>query len=456
MGSVRLMTQVPGPRSLSLLADRVAYVPRGVSNANPIFARRAEGALVEDVDGNVFIDFAGGIGVQNVGHNAPELVHAIQEQAGDLLHTCFHVVMYEEYVALAKKLAEITPGSFKKKTVLVNSGAEAVENAVKIARKYTGRPGVITLENAFHGRTLLGMTLTAKQNPYKQGFGPEAPAVHRIPSAYCYRCAFGQSYPSCGLRCAENLDRVLKTDVDPATIAAIIVEPVQGEGGFVVPPAEFVPALAEIARQHGILLIADEVQTGFARTGKMFAVEHWGLEPDIVIMGKSLGGGLPIAAVTARAEIIDSVHVGGLGGTYGGNPVAAAGALKVIELMERENYCGKALAVGTAVEAAFRGFQEKYACVGDVRALGAMVALELVTDKASRTPDAGLTARVVKTAYENGLILMKAGTYNNVIRFLAPLTVTPEQLDEGLTILEASIAKASADIAAENQGRSNG
>lgn len=439
---VKLVTPIPGPRSRELLAIREQFVPKGVSNAGPIFAVRAEGALVEDADGNIFIDFAGGIGVQNIGHGQADVVEAVRAQAENLLHTCFHVVMYEPYVALAKRLAEITPGNFPKKTVLVNSGAEAVENAIKIARKYTGRPGIVTLENAFHGRTLLGVSLTAKQNPYKNGFGPFAPELYRMPSAYCYRCAYQMEHSSCGMHCAKNLERMLATDLNPDQIAAVIIEPVQGEGGFVVPPAEFMPELARICRRHGILLIADEIQTGFGRTGKLFAVEHWGVEPDLITMAKSMGGGLPIAAVTGRAEIMDSVHVGGLGGTYGGNPLGAAAALKVIEVMERDDYVAKSRQVGAVVEERFRAMQGRFPVIGEVRALGAMVAMELVEDQASKRPAADLCARIAKDAYEHGLIMIKAGTYNNVLRFLAPLTITAAQLDEGLTILEQALERA--------------
>jgi 4-aminobutyrate aminotransferase/(S)-3-amino-2-methylpropionate transaminase len=441
--NVSLRTAVPGPRSRDWIARRNEFVPRGVGNTNPVFAVRAEGALIEDVDGNVFIDFAGGIGVMNVGHGQAEVVAAIQEQAAKLIHACFHVAMYEPYVRLAEKLAKLAPGDFAKKTLLVNSGAEAVENAIKIARHYTGRPGVIVLENAFHGRTLLGMSLTAKVNPYKLGFGPMAPEIHRAPSAYCYRCAFGKRFPDCHLACVAHIDRILGTDLDPKQIAAVILEPVQGEGGFIVPPPGYLEALQALCRKHGILLIADEIQTGFGRTGKMLACEHWGLEPDLITLAKSMGGGLPIAAVTGRAEIMDAVHPGGLGGTYGGNPVAAAAALKVIEVMEREDYPQKAREIGGVVERRFRSWMEQYECVGDVRALGAMVALELVADQQSKEPAAGLTARVMQDCYEHGLLLIKAGTYNNVIRFLAPLTITPAQLETGLSILEAAIARQS-------------
>lgn len=441
--NLSLVTAIPGPKAQEVLAWRQEFVPRGVSNVNPVVAVRAEGALIEDIDGNLLLDFAGGIGVMNIGHGQAEVVEAIKAQAEALVHACFHVALYEPYVALAEKLALITPGDFAKKTLLVNSGAEAVENAIKIARYATGRPGILVLENAFHGRTLLGMSLTAKVNPYKQGFGPMATDLHRAPSAYCYRCPLGGEFPGCGLKCISNIDRMLGSDIDPKTIAAIIVEPVQGEGGFIVPPPGYMEALQALCRKHGILLIADEIQTGFGRTGKMFASEHWGLEPDLITMAKSMGGGLPIAAVTGRAELMDAVHPGGLGGTYGGNPVAAAAALKVIEVMEREHYPAKARAVGAVVEERFRSWMERFDCIGEVRALGAMVALELVSDRGLRTPAPEIAARVMQYAYEHGLLLIKAGTYNNVIRFLAPLSITPSQLETGLDVLEAGIAFAS-------------
>lgn len=437
----RVITEIPGSKSKELLALREKYVPRGVSNTAPVFAVRTRGALIEDVDGNTFIDFAGGIGVLNVGAGHPEVVEAAKAQVEAFMHTCFHVVMYEPYVRLAQKLSEMTPGAFPKKTVLVNSGAESVENAIKIARKFTGRPAVVTLENAFHGRTLLAMTLTSKVNPYKYGFGPFAPDVYRIPSAYCYRCPFGLERESCGLRCAENLERIFGLDIAPDQVAAVIAEPVQGEGGFVSPPGDFFRRLQEICRKHGILFIVDEIQTGFGRTGKMFAAEHWGLEPDIITMAKSLGGGLPIAAVTGRVEVMEAVHVGGIGGTYGGNPVAAAVALKVIEVMERDDYPAKGARVGDVVRERFAKMREKYPLIGDVRGLGAMVAMELVKDRASKVPAAEECGLVISECYKKGLILIKAGVYNNVIRFLAPLSITEEQLTEGLDILENSIAE---------------
>jgi len=441
-GAVRLLTEIPGPRSRQLMALREQHVPAAVFHVAPIFVAGAKGAVLEDVDGNRLLDFAGGIGTMNVGHGRPEVVEAVRAQAECFTHTCFHVAQYEPYVRLAEKLNQITPGRFPKKTVLVSTGAEAVENAVKIARRATGRPAVITFENAFHGRTFMAMSLTSKVNPYKQGFGPFAPDVARVPSAYCYRCAFGLEPRTCGLHCAHQLEHVFGLDLDPAQVAAVILEPVQGEGGFIVPPDGFVAEVAEVCRKHGILFIADEIQTGFGRTGRLFAVDHWGVEPDIILTAKSLGAGLPIAAVTGRAELMDRVQAGGLGGTYGGNPVAAAAALKVIELTEREDLPARASDIGRRVQTRFLSLQARYALVGEVRGLGAMVAMELVADRVTREPASAACARVVKGAYQRGLVTIKAGVYNNIIRFLAPLTISDGELEEGLDILEESVAEA--------------
>lgn len=426
-------------RALAALRDR--YVARGVSNVNPVIARRLSGATIEDVDGRRYVDWAGGIGVLNVGAGHPEVVAAIQEQAAQLVHACFHVTMYESYIRLAERLASITPGNFAKKSVLVNTGAEAVENAVKVARKYSGRPAVIALENAFHGRTLLGLSLTGKSNPYKQGFGPFAPEIYRAPFPYVYRSPHPDDPAAVAREALQALERVIAVEVGAEQVAAVIVEPVQGESGFIVPPPDFVPGVAALCRQYGIVLIADEIQTGFYRTGTRFAMEHWGVEPDITLTAKSLAGGLPLAAVTGRAEIMDATHPGGLGGTYGGNPIAAAAAMKVIEIMERDGYAARAQHIGERVTAGFRRLAERHAVVGDVRSLGAMVAMELVRDRQTREPDAATNSAVVRYAYEHGLVLMKAGVYGNVIRFLAPLTIADNEIDQGLAILDAALAR---------------
>ncbi|MBW2056146.1 MAG: 4-aminobutyrate--2-oxoglutarate transaminase [Deltaproteobacteria bacterium] len=424
-----------------LLKAREENVPRGPFNVTPYFAAGAKGATIRDVEGREFIDFAGGIGVMNVGHCAPRVVEAVKDQAEKFTHTCFHVVMYESYVELARKMNQITPGAFPKKTMFVNSGAEAVENAVKIARYATGRPGIVVFEDAFHGRTLLAMTLTSKVKPYKFGFGPYAPDVYRIPYAYCYRCAFGLEYPSCELRCADYLKEVFNTHISAENVAAVLAEPVLGEGGFVVPPAGWHRKVKEICEQNGILYIDDEVQTGFGRTARMFAIEHFGVEPDIITTAKSLGGGLPIAGVTGRAEIMEAPHVGGLGGTFGGNPLACRAGLAVIETFEAEDLLGRAETVGRKVMDRFKEMEETYELIGDVRGVGAMVAMELVRDRVTREPAKEETGQLVKKCYEKGLITISAGTHGNIMRALMPLVISDDELDRGLAILEESLGE---------------
>src|SRR5271168_875484 len=360
MSTIQLRTAVPGPKSKELMSRRNAAVARGVAHSTPIFAARAEGAVLEDVDGNRFIDFAGGIGCLNVGHRAAGVVAAVREQLDAFMHTCFSVVPYGKYVELAEKLNSLTPGSFPKKTILVNSGAEAIENAVKIARSYTHRPAIICFEDAFQGRTMLTMSLTSKTHPYKAGFAPFATDIYRIPYAYCYRCSYSLQYPSCGVFCAHHLEDTFKRVVASESVAAVVVEPVLGEGGFVAPPPEFLSIVQEICRRHKILLIADEVQTGFGRTGAMFASERYGLVPDILVCAKSIAGGLPLAAVTGRAEIMDTPGVGGLGGTFGGNPVACAAGLAAIETLERENLPARAEKLGERFDARARAWHKAF------------------------------------------------------------------------------------------------
>ena len=430
MSAIQLKTPVPGPRSRALLGRREAAVPRGVSQVTPVFVERAEGALIEDVDGNRFLDFAGGIGCLNTGQCAPAVVEATREQIGKFLHTCFMVTPYEGYVRLAERLNALAPGNFAKKTLLLNSGAEAVENAIKIARAYTKRPAVICFEDGFHGRTLLTLALTSKTHPYKTGFEPFPSDVYRIPYAYCYRCSYGLRYPSCEMHCAHHLEDTFKRVVAAESVAAVIAEPVLGEGGFVTPPPEFLPAIQKICRQHGIVFIADEVQSGFARTGKMFASEHFGIEPDLITMAKSLGGGFPLAAVTGRAEIMDHTGPGALGGTFGGNPVSCAAALAVLETIERENLCERAARLGEY----FRGRAARFPLAGEIRGIGAMQAIELVS--------ADATKRVSQYCYEHGLITISAGTYGNVVRLLVPLVITDAQFAEGVDVLEAGMQAA--------------
>lgn len=444
----RMQGFVGGERTQELALLRERYVPRGVSNVNPVMARSLSGATITDVDGRQYIDWAGGIGVLNVGAGHPEVVAAIQAQAAELIHACFHVTMYEPYLRLAEQLCQITPGTFPKKALLVNTGAEAVENAVKIARKFTGRQAVIALENAFHGRTLLGMSLTGKYSPYKHGFGPFAPEIYRAPFPYPYRSATPEDPAAAARQALEAVEHAITVEIGPDQVAAIIAEPVQGESGFITPPPEFFPGLAALCRKYGILLIADEIQTGFHRTGPRFAVEHWGVEPDLMVIAKSLAAGLPLAAVTGRAEVMDASHPGGLGGTYGGNPVACAAALKVIEIMERDDYGARARHVGERVRAGFERLAERHPIIGEVRGLGAMIAMELVKDRQTREPNPDANNAAVKRAYQQGLVLMKAGVHGNVIRFLAPLTISDSEIDQGLAILDEALAGS----AGRNQG----
>ncbi|NSW92958.1 MAG: 4-aminobutyrate--2-oxoglutarate transaminase [Firmicutes bacterium] len=439
----KIITEIPGPKSRELLNRFERNVPKGVFMTTPIFARRGEGALIEDVDGNVFIDFAGGIGVLNVGYSNPEVVAAVKEQAEKFFHTSINVVLYEQYLQLVEELNNIIPGNFDKETMLVNTGAEAVENAIKIVRKYTGRSDIITFTGAFHGRTLLTMSLTSKVKPYKFGFGPFAPGVHRIPYPYCYRCPYGLEYGKCNLHCANRIHDFFMENVAPEDVAAIIIEPIQGEGGFVVAPDEYITALREICDKYGILLIADEVQSGFCRTGKMFACEYWDVYPDIVTTAKSMGAGLPLGAVTARTEIIESSQVGGIGGTYCGNPIAAAGALKVIEILKRDDFAAKANNIGEICKKRFDEMKEKYNIIGDVRGRGAMVAIELVSDRENKTPAKEETGEIIKNCWRNGLVVLNAGVRGNVIRLLMPLVITNDQLKQGLDILENAVSSIS-------------
>ena len=418
------------------MVRREAAVPRGPYHATPIFAARAEGSVIEDVDGNRFLDFAGGIGCLNMVHRAPRVTAAVRDQLEKYLHLCFSVTPYEPYIAVAEKLNAMTPGKFAKKTFIVNTGAEAVENAIKIARAYTKRPAVICFEDAFHGRTLLALSLTSKTHPYKAGFAPFASDIYRIPFAYAYRGEKGATAESF----ARHLEDAFKRVVAPESVAALIAEPVLGEGGFVVPPRDYFRILHDICRKHGIVFIADEVQSGIARTGKWFASEHYGIEPDLILTAKSLGGGLPIAAVTGRAEIMDAPGVGGLGSTFAGNPLSCVAALAAIETIEKEGLLARSTAIGKRFEERARGWQKRWPLVGDVRGLGGMCAIELVRDSETREPAEAETKEVAHYCYEHGLITITAGTFNNIMRILVPLVVTDEQLEEGLGVIEAALA----------------
>jgi 4-aminobutyrate aminotransferase/(S)-3-amino-2-methylpropionate transaminase len=441
MSTIQLRTSIPGPQSLALMKRRDAAVVRAAYHATPVFVAKAEGAVVEDVDGNRLIDFAGGIGCLNTGHRAPAVVEAVRRQLDRFLHTSFNVLPYESYVAVCEKLNAIAPGKGPKKTLLVSTGAEATENAVKIARAYSRRPAIIAFEDAFHGRTYMAMAMTSKTHPYKAGFEPFPAEVYRIPYAYCYRCSYSLKYPSCEMFCAKHIEDTFKRVVAAETVAAVIVEPILGEGGFVTPPPEFFPTLTEICRKHEILVIADEVQTGFARTGALFACERLGLDPDLVTMAKSLTGGLPMAAVTGRADIMDVAASGQLGGTFGGNPAACEAALAVLETIEQQNLCARANVLGERFRKRAAKWQARWELVGDVRGLGAMQALELVRSKTSRQPADEETKQVSQYCYEHGLVLLTAGSYGNVIRLLMPLVVTDAQMDEAMDVLEAALAQ---------------
>jgi len=420
------------------LRDR--HIPRGASQSTPGLIREARGAILTDFEGRELIDFAGGIGVVNVGHSHPKVVAAIKDQAEKFIHTCFAIAMYEPYIDLAVRLNALTPGDFHKMTMFVNSGAEAVENAVKIARYATGRPAIIALDGCFHGRTLLTMTLTSKVKPYKYKFGPFAPEIYHMPNPNCYRCPFGQSYPSCGVACADYLEDFFVAHVAAEQTAALIAEPIQGEGGFTTPPPEYFGKLQAICAKHGIVLIIDEIQSGMGRTGKLYAIEHWGIAPDIITTAKSLGAGLPLSAVTGRAELMDSVHPGGLGGTFAGNPIACRAALAVLDIMVEDNLLAQAEALGVKARARLEAMQRKFELIGDVRGKGPMLAIELVRDRERKTPAGEETRELVKLCFERGLMLLNCGMYGNIIRTLMPLVITDEQLDRGFSILEESMA----------------
>jgi 4-aminobutyrate aminotransferase/(S)-3-amino-2-methylpropionate transaminase len=438
MSEKTLYLDIPGEKSRALLARRQEFVARGVSSAMNVFAAKADGAIIEDVDGNRYIDFAGGIGTMNVGHARPEVTRAIAEQAAKFTHTCFSVMMYEPYVELAERIVKLAPGDFPKKAIFFNSGAEAVENAVKIARYATGRPAIITFDNAFHGRTLMTMTMTSKVKPYKHRFGPFAPEVYQAPFPYSYRLDMTPQQAS--EYCIAELESMFVGEVAPDQVAAVIIEPVQGEGGFMAAPPGFLSALKEVCQEYGILFVADEIQSGFCRTGRMFAVEHDGVEPDMIIIAKSMGAGMPISGVVGRAEVMDAPLPGMLGGTYSGNPVACAAAIAVLDLYEREDMAARSREIGLVVTDRFLKLQEQFPFVGDVRGLGGMVAMELVKDRATKEPDSRAASDILAEAHHHGLVLIKAGMYDNVIRVLVPLCVTDEQLQQGLDILEAACA----------------
>lgn len=437
--SREIRTAIPGPRSLELTTRRKASLPAGVGAAMSIFAERASGGIVVDVDGNSFIDLGGGIAVLNVGSSAPLVVEAVTEQVQRFTHTCFQVTGFESYITLAERLNALAPGSDEKRSFFVNSGAEAVENAVKIARSFTGRQAVVVFDHAFHGRTLLTLSLTAKAVPYKAGFGPFAPEVYRVPFSYPYRCAAGASPEHCGDACADMAISAMDDQIGGNQIACVLVEPVQGEGGVIIPGDNFLPRLAEYCTKHGIVFVADEVQAGMARTGEMFSCEHFGVIPDLITTAKGLGGGLPIGGVTGRADIMDSVHPGGLGSTFGGNPISCAAALGALAEIESHDLVGRARHLGEIFASSLGSLAQQSTAVGEVRVIGGMAAIEFVTDRASKQPDPTAASKVVAACHSEGVILLKAGTYDNVVRLLPPLVISDELLKDGLAVLEKSV-----------------
>ena len=433
-----LRTEIPGPRSRELHARKTAAVSAGVGTMLPVYVARAGGGIVVDVDGNQFIDFGAGIAVVSVGNAAPRVVAAVQEQVADFTHTCFMVTPYEEYVAVCEQLNALTPGTHEKRSALFNSGAEAIENAVKIARSHTGRPAVVAFDHAYHGRTNLTMALTAKNMPYKHRFGPFANEIYRVPMAYPYRWPTGPD--NCADEAFAEFVSQVHTQVGEQNCAAVVIEPIQGEGGFIVPAPGFLARVAEWCAGHGILFVADEIQTGFCRTGDWFACEAEGVVPDLITTAKGIAGGLPLAAVTGRAEIMDAVHPGGLGGTYGGNPVACAAALAAIETMRADDLVGKAREIEAIMRPRLAALADKYEAVGDVRGRGAMLAVELV-EPGGKEPNPALTAAISSACHQEGLITLTAGTYGNVLRFLPPLVLVNGLVREGLDILDAAFAR---------------
>jgi 4-aminobutyrate aminotransferase/(S)-3-amino-2-methylpropionate transaminase len=444
MSSIRLKTEIPGPNSRALTARRSQAIPRGVYASTPLFIRHAEGAMLEDVDGNRLIDLGGGIGCANVGHRNPRVLSALRGQLDAFLHLCFQVTGYESYVAVAEKLNQLTPGNFAKKTFLVNSGAEAVENAVKIARAFTGRPGVLSVEDGFHGRTMMGLSLTSKTHPYKEGFGPFLPDVYRIPFGVPANARLSNRGAMTTGQVNELLDQTFRRLVAAESVAAIVVEPVLGEGGFVVPPAGFLPALAQICRDRGIVFVADEVQTGFGRTGELFACSHFGIEPDLILTAKSLGGGMPLAAITGRAEIMDAPGPGGLGGTFGGNPACCAAALAVFEEFADGQLLARARSLGEQFQRQAAGWQRQHAFIADVRGVGAMQAMEFVD--ASGAPCAKAAKKLVHHCLQHGVLVLNAGTYDNIVRLLMPLTISDEEFNQSLQVLEDGLSAVASEL----------
>jgi 4-aminobutyrate aminotransferase/(S)-3-amino-2-methylpropionate transaminase len=440
--TIDLKTAIPGPKSKEMLARRAAALPNGASKSTEVVVASAKGAVVKDIDGNTLLDFAGGIGMANVGHSPANVVNAVKKQLDKFIHTCNIVTTFEAPIQLAEMLNDLTPGDFKKKTLFSNSGSEAVENAVNIAKYYTQRPAIIAFEGAYHGRTFLTMSLTSKYNLFKKGYGSMASDIYRLPAPNMYRVPNGMNAEQFLTYSIDRLEDALIAQVDPSAVAAILIEPVQGEAGFVPMPKAFLQKLREIADKHGIVLIFDEVQCGMGRTGKVFACEHTGVVPDMITMAKSLGAGMPIAAVTGRAEIMDAPHLGAVGGTYGGSPITCVAAIEAVKTISSPAFLKKTDALGQQMKRTLDAWQKKYPLIGDSRGLGAMRLIEFVKDKKTKVPDPDLTLEIIRDASSHGVILIRAGLYTNGIRLLPPLVITKNQLAEGLSVLENAIQRA--------------
>ncbi len=442
MTYIQLKTTLPGPKSQALLERRKNALPAGLAKSTDIAVERADGALVWDVDGNQLLDFAGGIGMINVGHANKAVVAAIREQLDKYIHTCTLVTTIEPYIRLAELLNSVTPGNFPKKTLLANSGSEAVENAINVAKYYTKRNAVLCFEGAYHGRTLLTLSLTSKYALFKKGFGSYVSDIYRIPAPNMYRKIKGMTDDEYIQYCINKLDEAFISQVDPESLAAIIIEPVLGEGGFIPIPSAYLQKIRSVCDQYGIVFIADEIQCGAGRTGKLYAMEHTGVVPDIVVSAKSIGAGMPISAITGKAEILDAPHLGGVGGTYGGSPVACVAAIAAIEILKSKSFLDRSVAVGKLIQETLQKWKAKYSVIGDVRGLGAMQLVEFVKDRETKEPDMAVAMEVIKEATSKGLILIRAGLFSNCIRLLPPIVITDEQLTEGLQVLENAIALA--------------
>ena len=441
MTTINLVTEIPGPQSQAIVERRAAAMAQGNAKLTPIAVDYAQGAAVTDLDGNTFLDFAGGIGMLAVGHAPTSIVQAIQAQAEKFIHMCSIVGSYEPLVELCEMLNAVAPGTHPKKTTLSNSGAEAVEAAIKLARAYTGRAGIIVFEGAYHGRTNLTMAMTSKYALFKKGFGPFAPEVYRLPYPNIYRRPPEMSAEGYVEYMCQQLENALVAQIEPGSVAAIVIEPVQGEGGFIATPPRFLERIRQLCDQHGIVMIADEIQCGFGRTGKLFAIEHYGIVPDLMTTGKSLGAGMPIAAVTGRAEIMDAAHPGGLGGTYSGNPLACVAAIEAIKMINDPAFLERANQIGQKIRYHLLEMQQQYpAMIGDVRGLGPMLAIEIVSNLEDKTPDMDKTAALTAATLERGLITIRAGLYSNCVRFLPPLNISDDQIEEAMAVLAAALA----------------